>query len=115
MKILKELTIYFGITFVSEIIAKVLPINIPPSIIGIAILFTLLETGVLKMKDVEKTGNFLINIMPILFIPAGVSLIKYLDVLKVVAFPMAVVVTVSTVIVMMVVGKVVERIVEKKR
>lgn len=115
MKILKELTIYFGITFISEIIAKVLPINIPASIIGIAILFTLLETGILKMKDVEKTGNFLINVMPILFIPAGVSLIKYLDVLEVVAIPMALVVTISTVIVMVVVGRVVEKMVEKRR
>lgn len=115
MKILKELTIFFGITFVSEIIAKVLPINIPSSIIGIAILFILLETGILKMKDVEKTGDFLINIMPILFIPAGVSLIKYLDVLKVLAIPMALVVTISTAIVMIAVGRVVEKIVEKRR
>lgn len=42
MKLLKELAIYFGITFISEIIAKLMPIKIPPSIIGIVILFALL-------------------------------------------------------------------------
>ena len=115
MKILKELAIYFGITFISEIIAKLLPINIPPSIIGIVILFTLLELKVLKIEDVEMTGDYLIKIMPILFVPAGVGLIKYLDVLKIVAVPMVFVITLSTAIVMTAVGVVTQKLVEKKK
>ena len=115
MKILKELAIYFGITFISEIIAKLLPINIPPSIIGIVILFTLLELKVLKTEDVEMTGDYLIKIMPILFVPAGVGLIKYLDVLKIVAVPMVFVITLSTAIVMTAVGVVTQKLVEKKK
>lgn len=115
MKILKELAIYFGITFISEIIAKLLPINIPPSIIGIVILFTLLELKVLKTEDVEMTGDYLIKIMPILFVPAGVGLIKYLDVLKIVAVPMVFVITLSTAIIMTAVGVVTQKLVEKKK
>lgn len=115
MKILKELAIYFGITFISEIIAKLLPINIPPSIIGIVILFTLLELKVLKIEDVEMTGDYLIKIMPILFVPAGVGLIKYLDVLKIVAVPMVFVITLSTAIIMTAVGVVTQKLVEKKK
>lgn len=115
MKLLKELAIYFGITFISEIIAKLLPINIPPSIIGIVIMFTLLELKVLKTEDVEMTGDYLIKIMPILFVPAGVGLIKYLDVLKIVAVPMVFVITLSTAIVMTAVGVVTQKLVEKKK
>ena len=115
MKLLKELAIYFGITSISEIIAKLLPINIPPSIIGIVILFTLLELKVLKTEDVEMTGDYLIKIMPILFVPAGVGLIKYLDVLKIVAVPMVFVITLSTAIVMTAVGVVTQKLVEKKK
>lgn len=115
MKLLKELAIYFGITFISEIIAKLLPINIPPSIIGIVILFVLLELKVLKTEDVEMTGDYLIKIMPILFVPAGVGLIKYLDVLKTVAVPMVFVITLSTAIVMTAVGVVTQKFVEKKK
>lgn len=115
MKLLKELAIYFGITFISEIIVKLLPINIPPSIIGIVILFTLLELKVLKTEDVEMTGDYLIKIMPILFVPAGVGLIKYLDVLKIVAVPMVFVITLSTAIVMTAVGVVTQKLVEKKK
>lgn len=115
MKLLKELAIYFGITFISEVIAKLLPINIPPSIIGIVILFTLLELKVLKTEDVEMTGDYLIKIMPILFVPAGVGLIKYLDVLKIVAVPMVFVITLSTAIVMTAVGVVTQKLVEKKK
>ena len=115
MKLLKELAIYFGITFISEIIAKLLPINIPPSIIGIVILFVLLELKVLKTEDVEMTGDYLIKIMPILFVPARVGLIKYLDVLKIVAVPMVFVITLSTAIVMTAVGVVTQKLVEKKK
>lgn len=115
MKLLKELAIYFGITFISEIIAKLLSINIPPSIIGIVILFVLLELKVLKTEDVEMTGDYLIKIMPILFVPAGVGLIKYLDVLKIVAVPMVFVITLSTAIVMTAVGVVTQKLVEKKK
>lgn len=115
MKLLKELAIYFGITFISEIIAKLLPINIPPSIIGIVILFVLLELKVLKTEDVEMTGDYLIKIMPILFVPAGVGLIKYLDVLKIVAVPMVFVITLSTAIVMTAVGVVTQKLVEKRK
>lgn len=115
MKLLKELAIYFGITFISEVIAKLLPINIPPSIVGIVILFTLLELKVLKTEDVEMTGDYLIKIMPILFVPAGVGLIKYLDVLKIVAVPMVFVITLSTAIVMTAVGVVTQKLVEKKK
>lgn len=115
MKLLKELAIYFGITFISEVIAKLLPIDIPPSIIGIVILFTLLELKVLKTEDVEMTGDYLIKIMPILFVPAGVGLIKYLDVLKIVAVPMVFVITLSTAIVMTAVGVVTQKLVEKKK
>lgn len=115
MKLLKELAIYFGITFISEIIAKLLPINIPASIIGIVILFVLLELKVLKTEDVEMTGDYLIKIMPILFVPAGVGLIKYLDVLKIVAVPMVFVITLSTAVVMTAVGVVTQKLVEKKK
>lgn len=111
MKLLKELAIYFGITFISEVIAKLLPINIPPSIIGIVILFMLLELKVLNTEDVEMTGDYLIKIMPILFVPAGVGLIKYLDVLKIVAVPMVFVITLSTAIVMTAVGVVTQKLV----
>ena len=92
-----------------------MPINIPPSIIGIVILFTLLELKVLKTEDVEMTGDYLIKIMPILFVPAGVGLIKYLDVLKIVAVPMVFVITLSTAIVMTAVGVVTQKLVEKKK
>ena len=61
------------------------------------------------------TGDYLIKIMPILFVPAGVGLIKYLDVLKIVAVPMVFVITLSTAIVMTAVGVVTQKLVEKKK
>ena len=61
------------------------------------------------------TGDYLIKIMPILFVPAGVGLIKYLDVLKIVAVPMVFVITLSTAVVMPAVVVVTQKLVEKKK
>lgn len=61
------------------------------------------------------TGDYMIKIMPILFVPAGVGLIKYLDVLKIVAVPMIFVITASTAIVMIAVGVITQKLVEKKK
>lgn len=115
MKILKEITIYFAITFISEIISKFLLVKIPASIIGIIILFTLLETKLIKIEEVETVGNYLIKIMPLLFIPAGVSLIKFLPELKSIALPLVCAVTISTVILMVAVGKITQRWMENEK
>lgn len=108
MKILKEIAIYFAITFISELISKILPIKVPASIIGIIILFTLLQTKILKLEQVDTVGEYLIKIMPILFVPAGVSLIKFLPELQAIALPLLCAVTISTAIVMVAVGKITE-------
>ena len=115
MKILKEITIYFAITFISEIISKFLPVKIPASIIGIIILFTLLETKIIKIEEDETVGNYLIKIMPLLFIPAGVSLIKFLPELKSIVLPLVCAVTISTAIVMVAVGKITQRWMENEK
>ena len=115
MKILKEITIYFAITFISEIISKFLPVKIPASIIGIIILFTLLQTKLIKIEELETVGNYLIKIMPLLFIPAGVSLIKFLPELKSIALPIVCAVTISTAIVMVAVGKITQRSMENEK
>ena len=52
-----------------------IPLPVPASIYGMIILFLCLSTGIIKLSDVKDAGKFLIEIMPLMFIPAGVGLI----------------------------------------
>ena len=65
-----------------------------------AILFIALLTGIIKLKDVRETGKFLIEIMPLMFIPAGVGLMSSWGVLKPLLVPVSLITVVSLVVVM---------------
>lgn len=80
MKYVKQFLIILVISFIGEILKYLLPLPIPASIYGMVLLFTGLMTGLIKLEAVRETGKFLIEIMPVMFIPAGValSLISYM-------------------------------------
>lgn len=61
---------------------------------------TAILTGIIKLKDVRETGKFLIEIMPLMFIPAGVGLMSSWGVLKPLLVPVSVITVVSLVVVM---------------
>ena len=105
MKYIKESAIIFGITMIGEFLNAILPLPVPAGVYGLFLLLILLCTGLLKLEDIEATGNFLLDIMPILFIPASVGLI---DEMKAILVPLIVTCLVSTLVVMGVTGKVTE-------
>lgn len=112
MKYLKQFLLILCITFVGELVKYVLPLPIPASIYGLVLMFVLLETKVLKVEAVQDAGKFLIEIMPMMFIPAGVGLLNAWDTLKPVLIPIIVILFVSTIVVMGVSGKVTQTMIE---
>ena len=58
MKYLNQAMILAAVTFAAELIKLLLPLPVPASIYGLIMLFLLLKTGVLKMRQVEDVGNF---------------------------------------------------------
>lgn len=118
MKYIKQFGVILTITFLSEVLNYVIPLPIPASIYGIGILFACLQTGLLKLSAVEETGNFLIQIMPIMFVPAAVGLMNAWGIIRQSWVRYAVIVVVSTVAVMAVSGSVTQhfaRAGEKKK
>ncbi len=110
MKYLKQLTLILAISFAGEIAKEFLPFPIPASIYGMVLLFFGLETGLIRLGSVEETAQYLIEIMPLLFIPAGVGLLDSWGVLYPILWKIAVIIVVSTILVMIVSGKVTQRI-----
>lgn len=82
MKIIKQIGIIFTICWLSEVIADHLPFDFPASVVGMFFLFVCLLAGVLKIEHIQEKADFLLENMAFFFIPAGVSIINYFDVLK---------------------------------
>ena len=75
MHYLKKFAVIIAISAISELLAIFIPLPIPASIYGMSLLFLLLMTGVLKLKQVESVANLLLGIMPALFVVSGAGLI----------------------------------------
>ena len=106
MKYLRQLLMILIFSFIGEVLHAVIPIQMPASIYGLAILFTALSTGIIPLEEVRETGRFLIEVMPLMFIPAAVGLLGAYHTLMPVLVPYAVITLVSTLLVMLVAGRV---------
>ncbi len=115
MKFLRQFMIILAISFVGEVLKYIIPLPIPASIYGLVILFVALETGLIKLSAVKDTAKFLIEIMPLMFIPAGVGLLDSWGVLQPVILPVAVITIVSTIIVMGVSGVVTQAVIRRQK
>ncbi len=111
MKYLKQFGIIMVVSFLGEILNYVLPLPIPASIYGIILMFVCLETKIIKLDAVKDTAKFLIEIMPIMFIPAAAGVIDAWGIIKPDLIPYIVVLIVSTVVVMADSGRVTQRVI----
>ena len=115
MKYLQQFLLILCISFVGEFLKYVLPLPIPASIYGMVILFIGLLTGLIKLEQVKDVGKFLIEIMPVMFIPAAVGLMESWSVIKPSLLPYIIVIIVSTIIVMAVSGLVTQKIINNSK
>lgn len=115
MKYLKELAIIFGITMVGELLNEWIPLPVPAGVYGLFLLLGLLCTKVIKLEDVSATGNLLLDMMPIMFVPAAVGLIEKYAELTAILIPFVVISALSTLIVMAVTGKTTEFILRRQK
>ena len=97
--ILIYICLYAGIA-----ITALLPITIPGSIIGMLILFVLLSLQILPAKWVKPSCHLLIRYMALLFVPIGVGVMQYVDVIKQQFGPVVVSCFISTLVVLVIVS-----------
>ena len=114
MKYLLQFCRILLISFASEILHEILPLPIPASIYGIIVLFGLLESGLLPLEKVRETGRFLIEIMPVMFIPAAIGIVETFDLIAPSLLNYVITVVVSTVLVMGVSGAVTQLVIRSK-
>ena len=95
MKYIKQFLIILAISLIGEILKAVLPLPIPASIYGMVLLFVALLSGLIKLDQVRDTGKFLIEIMPVMFVPAGVGLMSSWGVLAPVLLPVSIITVIT--------------------
>ena len=115
MKLLYQFGVILAVTFVGELLYALLPLPIPASIYGLIVMLICLGTKVVKLSQVKIAADFLIDIMPPMFIPAAVGLIVVWGDLKEILIPVVVITCLSTVIVMVCTGKVTETLIRRKQ
>lgn len=114
MKYVRQFGVIQLLSCFGEGIHAVLPLPIPASVYGLVLMLAALMSGVLKVKHVWETASFLIEIMPVMFIPAGVGLLTSWNALKPVWFPVTVITVVTTLAVMVVTGCVTQAVIRKE-
>ena len=99
MDILRQFGIILALAFVGEILHALLPLPIPASIYGI-----LLRFKVLHVVQIRETVTFLIETMPIMFVPAAAGLLNAWGIIKPKLIPYLIIIVVGMVVVMVVSG-----------
>lgn len=115
MNLLYEFGIILGMSFFGEVLHAILPLPIPASIYGLVLMLVCLCTKVIKLSQVKIAADFLIDIMPPMFIPAAVGIVVVWADLQEILVPVLVITVVSTVVVMVCTGKVSQAIIRAKK
>ena len=113
MKYVRQLLIILFVSFFGELLKYIIPLSIPASIYGKVLLFLALELIILKVSDIKETSNFLIEIMPLMFVPAGVGLLDSWGALQPIWIQVVVITLISTVIVMGASGSITQFVIRK--
>jgi holin-like protein len=117
MKILKQLSIILSVWALGEYASSLLKslIVIPGSIMGMLILFILLNTKIIKLEKIEDVSDFFLKNIGIFFIPPGVGLLASWGIIKQNGLVILLTTVISTITVITVTGIVVDRLVLLKK
>ena len=74
MKYIKQILIILAFSLLGEALQALIPLPIPAAIYGLVLLLIALCTGLLKPGHIAETADFLIGIMPLLFVAPAAKL-----------------------------------------
>ena len=101
---LKQSAWIFGFTLMGEALHRLLPLPIPAAVYGLMLLFVALCLKLVKVEQINKVSDFLLTILPILFVSPAVNLLESWGIVAPHVIPIALLVVSSTVLVFAVAG-----------
>lgn len=115
MNYLRQFCLILFLSFLGELLRAMLPFPVPASVYGLVLMLASLCTGLIKPESVSATADFLIEIMPVMFIPAAVGLLDSWPSLGPIWFPVVAISVLTTVIVMAATGRVTQHMIRRGR
>ena len=115
MKFAREFAIIIAVSFLGGIIKEAIPLPIPASIYGLVLMLIFLCTNAIRLEWVEGAGNFLVVIMPLMFIPAAAGLVDVWNVVKPILLPLIIITIATTLIDIFAAGWVSQLIIRHRR
>ena len=100
----RQCFILFGCLALGELIVRLTGVKLPASIIGMLILTLLLKLKVIKLEWVRGLTDFLIANLGFFFVPPGVALMLYFDLIRAEIVPIVAATVLSTILVLLVTG-----------
>lgn len=94
------------ISMCGDLVASLLKLPIPGSIIGLILLFSALHFNIMPDTFVKEGAGFLLVILPLFFIPAIVGIVQYPELLTKKGVILIISVMVSTFLTMIVTGRI---------
>ena len=115
MKFIKQLAIILSISFIAEVLEYLIPLPVAASIYGLVLMLIGLMTKIIPLEKVEGAADFLVEILPILFIPPTVGIMTSVEALQQMLVPLCVISVVSTILIMVVTGRVSQRVIRRSK
>ena len=115
MAFLRQFLIILAVSFLGEGLHALIPLPIPASVYGLALMLRALCAKLVRPEQVKGAASFLIEIMPVMFIPAAVGLLDVWGLLRPILVPAAVIIVSTTVLVMAVTGRTAQGILRATR
>lgn len=115
MKFVRQFTIIIVVSFIGEVLNRIIPLPVPASIYGLVLMFLCLFFRIFPVDAVRETSGFLNGIMPVLFVPSSVGFINAIPLMKKYGIQFFIIAVVSTFLVMIVTGHVAQFIINHSR
>ena len=113
MKHLSQITLVAALSLAGEFLGWLIPLPIPGSIYGLVLLFVLLLLKVIRLPQIKEISDWLLSLMPIMFVGPTVALIVTFDEYRSFLIPLLLTATVTTVIVMAVSGCTAQKLIDR--
>lgn len=111
LKYLKQFLLIIIICFIGEILHALIPLPIPASIYGLVLMLICLITQLIPEEKVGAVSDFLLNIMPVMFIPSAVGLMGYWEEIKPILLAVVVITVAVNILVFAVSGRVTQAVI----
>ena len=101
---IRQCAILFGCLALGELVVWLTGVKLPSSIIGMLLLTLFLKLGWIRLHWVQGMSDFLVANLGFFFVPPGVALMLYFDIIRAEFWPIVTATVISTLLVLVVTG-----------